>query len=96
MDDWHVTIWYHDPDRPKDKPFPWVRDEHLHIVTGEAARRIVEPFGIAFVAFLQDGAGTKFKPTTNPTEFTSTGKSINDEMSRRYRAYRDSKAKGLS
>lgn len=71
--DWQVTIWYHHPDGPQRQPFPDVRDEELHFVGGDGPKTKVEPFGQAFVAFLQ-GVGVDLKPTGKPTEFTRTGK----------------------
>jgi hypothetical protein len=67
MDDWHVTIWYDDPDAPP-KSYAILPANELHIIGPSRAKATTEEWFRAFIAFLR-AAGVELHPTEKEHEF---------------------------
>jgi hypothetical protein len=69
MNDWHVILWYRDPNVPP-KPGPYSLDRELYLVGRAGAKAQTAEFLHAFVAFLRAG-GVELHPTEKETEFST-------------------------
>jgi hypothetical protein len=67
MNDWHVALWYRDPN-VLPKPGPYSLDRELYLVGRAGAKAPTAEFLQAFVAFLRAG-GVELHPTEKDTEF---------------------------
>jgi hypothetical protein len=72
MNDWHVALWYRDPNAPPRKPIAGIRfDEEVYIVGPSNAKTTTEEFFQPFVAFLQS-AGVALQPSEKENEFRTS------------------------
>lgn len=69
MDDWHVALWYHHPDRPRGQ-FPGDRPEAFVLMGPPGPKDVVDDFGQQLVAFLTR-AGVNFTPGKDSCEFNT-------------------------
>lgn len=74
MDDWHVTLWYHHPEGPRQKSVPGMRSEELFIIGPSGPRETTEAFGQQLVEFLRN-AGVQLSEGKDSREFNSPSRS---------------------
>lgn len=75
MDDWHVTLWYHNPKGPRQKSSPGMRGEEIFIIGPSGPRETIDEFGQQLVEFLKN-AGVQLSPGKDEREFNTPSRSM--------------------
>lgn len=70
MDDWHLTLWYHHSQGPRQKPTPGMRSEEIFFIGPSGPRETIDEFGQQLVAFLKN-AGVELSQSKDEREFNT-------------------------